>query len=107
MKFGNETVTVLRPVGTDRHGDPLPGDPAETDSPGWDIQPASTSEDTEGGDTVEEEWTAIGPPGADVRATDRVRWRGLEYQVEGRPEPWPDERGQPHHIEMQLRRVRG
>ncbi|MEV2277868.1 hypothetical protein AB0I72_20010 [Nocardiopsis sp. NPDC049922] len=108
MRFGRETLTVVRGPGTDRHGDPLPGDPAETDSHGWDVQPAATSEDVDdGGDTVQEEWTAIGPPGADITATDRVRWRGDLYQVQGQPQRWPDHRGRAHHTEVTLRRVRG
>jgi hypothetical protein len=107
VRIGREVLTVVRGPGTDRHGDPLPGDPAEIDSRGWDVQPAATSEDTDGGNTITTEWTAIGPPNADILETDQVRWRGDLYQVEGKPARWPDERGRPHHTEVELKRVRG
>ncbi|MEE2041973.1 hypothetical protein Q7689_00795 [Nocardiopsis tropica] len=107
MRFGREVLTVVRGPGTDRHGDPLPGIPTETPISGWDIQPGATTEDTDSGNTVTAEWIAIGPPAADITATDQVRWRGDLYQVEGAPGRWPDERGRPHHTEVELSRIRG
>jgi hypothetical protein len=108
-RLGRHTATVLRPVGQDEHGDPLIGDPTETVVAGTSMQPA----DRGGGElqdhrtTVIEELSWWVPPGTDVRPTDQVRYRGHVYDVHGRPQPWDDEAGRPHHIEVQLRRVTG
>lgn len=106
-RLGGHTATIVRPVGYDQHGDPLPGDPTETTVTGSSMQPAGSAEDTDGRDTVNSRWTWFAPPGTDLRATDRVRWRGHMYEVDGDPQPWDDDRGRPHHLEVQLRRVTG
>jgi len=106
-RLGGHTVTVVRPVGKDRHGDSLPGDPSETTVSGASVQPASTQEELDSRDTVIAQWVCFMPPGTDITATDQVRFRGDLYDVDGDPQPWDDELGRPHHIEVQLRRVTG
>lgn len=107
MRLGGHTVTVVRPTGWDRHGDPLTGDPDETEVTGCSVQPASTTEDLDGRDTVAGLWDLFTPAGVDIRATDRIRWRGELYEVDGAPQQWDDERGSGHHLEVRLRRVTG
>lgn len=107
MRLGGHTVTVVRPVGFDRHGDPLPGDPTETVVTGCSVQPASTTEDLDGRDTVAELWDLYAPAGTDLRATDRVRFGGILLEVDGEPLSWDDHRGTAHHLEVRLKRVTG
>ncbi|MFE6282436.1 hypothetical protein [Streptomyces sp. NPDC057877] len=106
-RLGGHTVTVLRPLGQDGFGDPLPGDPAETEVTGAFMQPAGTTERTDDRDTVDSAWTCFLPPTADIRATDRIRWRSTVYEVDGDPQPFDDLRGATRHIEVRLRRVTG
>ncbi|MFE9337764.1 hypothetical protein [Streptomyces sp. NPDC007063] len=47
------------------------------------------------------------PTDTDITATDRVRFRGDLFEVDGDPQPWDDERGRPHHLEVNLRHVTG
>lgn len=106
-RLGNHTATVVRGLGTDAHGDPLPGDPEEFEISRTFLQPGATVENTDSRDTVVDQWDWFVPSGADIRPTDRVRFRGDLYEVDGSPQPFDDERGRPHHIEVQLRRVTG
>lgn len=106
-RLGGHTVTVVRPLGEDAFGDPLPGDPAEFEVTGTSMQPASSIESIDGGDQIVSLWDWFVPPGTDVRATDQVRFRGELYDVDGDPQPLDDERGRPHHVEVRLRRVDG
>lgn len=106
-RLGGHTVDVIDPASKDRHGDPLPGDPAEVQVSGCSMQPAASVESLDGGDTVSSAWDLFLPPGVIITALHRVRWRGDLYEVDGEPRPWDDERGRPHHIEAQVRRVTG
>jgi len=109
--FGVDTLTVIR-QGRDANGDPT-GAPVEVDSSGWYVQPRgsgtapSSREDDTRGLTVTGEWWAIGPPDADIRAGDRVRWNGGLFEVDGDPAVWGPPGGPPHHLQVILRRVRG
>lgn len=106
-RLGNHTARIVRPPGKDAFGDPLPGDGDETEVTGTSMQPAATTERLDDRDTVTADWAWFVPPGTDIRPTDHVRFRGLLYEVDGEPQPWDDEAGRPHHIEVQLRRVTG
>lgn len=109
--FGTDTFTIVR-QGRDENGDPT-GSTAETDSTGWYVQPRgagtapSSRENTERGLTVTDDWWAIGPPDADIRAGDRVRWNSELFEVDGDPARWGPPGGPPHHLQVILRRVRG
>ncbi|MFC6885293.1 MULTISPECIES: hypothetical protein [Actinomadura] len=109
--FGTDTLTVIRqPV--DYRGDPA-GPPTETPVGGCYVQPrggGSAPPSTEDDDhrlTVTSGFLVFAPPGADIRASDRVRWRGQEYQVQGDPASWEPPGGPPHHREVILQRVKG
>ena len=85
--FRTETLTRLR--GTrDRFGDPTPG--SEQDIDGcvvWprDANASGSNEHLDGRDTVIVGYSALLPPGTDVKATDQIRWRGSVYDVIGEP----------------------
>ena len=113
FRLGSHVVTIVRPAGKDAFGDPLAGS-TETVVTGCFVQPRSaasgqsaSTEQTDLRDTVITGLVAFMPPTADVRATDKIRWLGDLYQVEGDPSRWPDVRARNHHIEVVLRRVEG
>lgn len=109
MILGTETVTVVRYADSrDAFGD-LPANvvPLDTDIPGCNVQPASSTEQTAQRETVVTLFTAWLPAGSDVRATDQLRWRGSLYNVDSLPEPWADIQGADHHLELRIRRVEG
>lgn len=82
-----ETVTVIRPAGRDQFGDET-GPPAEFDIDGCLFAPGPSQEAGLGAEQVRAEGHVYAPPGADVRATDRVRIRGQVYGVVGQPQDW-------------------
>ncbi|MCO6011417.1 hypothetical protein NE236_41355 [Actinoallomurus purpureus] len=106
MKLGSHTVTVVRPAGQDPLGDPLPGS-AETTVGGCFVQPRTSTEATDLRDTVITGLIAFLPPGTDVRATDKIRFNGVLYAVDGDPDAWDVLSGRAHHVEVALRRVEG
>lgn len=83
-----ETVTVVRPTGRDKYGDPLPGTPVEFDVGGCLFAPGKSMELTNGSNIVEADAAIYGPSGMDVEATDKLRIRGQLYEVMGQPQNW-------------------
>lgn len=106
MSFGDDVLVVVR-QGRDRFGDRT-GTPVETEVPGCYVQPRGvSSEDNDQRTTVTADWLAICPPDADIRADDRIRWRGDLYQASGTPRGWAPPGGPGHHQELILQRVTG
>jgi hypothetical protein len=99
--LGSDTVTVLRGKSRDNWGDGQ-GSDTETDVSGCSVQPTSASEDTDSGDLLITNVTAYLPAGTDILATDRVRWLGDTYAVNGPPARWRDETGAEDHVQVQL-----
>lgn len=96
-----ETLTVVRPGGTDKFGDTLPA--TETPVDGCVVWPRSSTETENHSDTVIVGLSALLPTGADIRATDQVR-RGTDlYNVDGEPGFWDADTG----IEVALTRGTG
>lgn len=103
--LGPHTVTRVRPAGRDRWGDRAAGEEAVPyDGCFW--QPVSTAEQQAGADTVTFDAFLTMPAAADVEATDRIRFQGREYSIEGRPQLHHTPAG-PHHYELTLREVKG
>ncbi len=88
MAGERETVTVIRPPALDAFGDPAAGDDAEFDVSGCLFAPGSSNEMGVGTQQVDTDATVYGPPGMDVRPTDRIRIRGDVYSVVGDPQDW-------------------
>lgn len=79
-----QTITVSRPGGTNRYGDPLPA--TEHTIPGCVVAPGSSEEHTDGADQVHALATVYAPIDADVTATDRlIMPDGTRWQVHGFP----------------------
>lgn len=101
MILGSDTVTVLRGQTRNTSGD-LTGEDTETDVPGGSVQPTSATESTDRGELVISNATWYAPAGTDVLATDRCRWLGDVYAVNGPPGRWRDENGIEDHVQVQL-----
>lgn len=91
-----ETVTILRPGSStrDSHGNDVPGADVETDVEHCAVWPTGSAgqglgrEQVQGRDQVEDRMSVLFPFGTEVRATDRLRIRGLLYQVTGVAQSW-------------------
>lgn len=108
-----DVVTVVRAgaLPSPDGGDPLPdwGPAATTVAYPGDFQPLasahSATEDVVGQQRTESTHTAYMPASADVKPTDRLRFQGLDYEVEG-VERWRMD-GADHHIEVRCYRITG
>jgi hypothetical protein len=104
-----DVVTVVRApelVGPDGATSPdWNGTLITTDYPG-EFQPISSTEEIVGQERTESTHKAFLPADADVKATDRLRFLGVDYTVDGDPEHHRS-RGRPHHIEAFCFRVQG
>ena len=113
MRF-RDTVTRLRaPDITGPDGATIPGDWTnvtdgqllKVDYPG-EFQPLGSTEDVVAQQRTESTHKVFLPDYADVVATDRIRFLGVDYQVDGEPELWR-RRGANHHLEVLVFRVTG
>lgn len=68
------------------------------------VQWQSTREDVEGRQTTISRATINTPPDAPLKATSRVQWDGLTFEVDGEA-ALHKRRGRPHHLEGVLRVV--
>ncbi|MFG3710888.1 hypothetical protein [Micromonospora sp. NPDC047730] len=89
MASGDQiTVEVIRPPAKDTFGDPLPGPPDDFLIPGCLFAPGPSAEIVDGANQVRTDGTVYAPAGADVRPDDKVKVRGVIYEVVGRPQDW-------------------
>jgi hypothetical protein len=114
MALGGAVVTRLRaPSVTGPDGVPVSNWRAaeatwdKVDYPGSQFQPISSTEDIVAQQRTESTHRAFLPAGADVLPTDRLRYRGADYQVEGEPERWADEHDNEDHVEVRCFRIQG
>ena len=107
MTLGEHTITVVRPPKPGPNGDPLPGTGTSTDIDGCSVQPRTSTEATDGRDTIITGKIAYVPAGADIAATDKIKFKGVTYEVDGDLGDWDDLAAEPDHIEVLLRRVTG
>lgn len=106
MSTGVETVVRLRPSGpAGRHG----ARAAEGESNIRNCTLIPLVSDEQGGDvaTTTTAYTLVMPPGSDLKATDRVRARGLVWDVEGEPGDYRSKRGKRKAAIAVIRRVTG
>lgn len=113
MRF-RDTLTRLRaPDTTGPDGATIPGDWSSVNEGQLDkvdypceFQPLGSTEDLVAQQRTESTHRAFLPAGADVLATDRLRFHGVDYQVDGEPERWRN-RGRDHHTEALCFRIQG
>jgi hypothetical protein len=89
--FGDHVVTILRATTTeDPYGNPVRDWDAATQTQvtGCSVQPVQGDEVTVGRDTVVSRWRLYAPDGTDLLASDRVRFEGDVYEVDGEVQRW-------------------
>lgn len=91
MKLGNHTITVVRaPLVTDPYGNEGTerdwDNAAEHQVQGCSVQGQPSAEFTRDRDLVVIRKEVYAPPEADLLASDRVRWDGATYDVDGQPQ---------------------
>lgn len=106
VSFATEPLTRLRAPRVMDHGSMVADWDAATsvDIPGWTLQPGASAEDLQNREADRADWTAIGPYGADVIATDRIRLPSGDYSVIGEPERWKSPTGRVSSTKMLLQR---
>lgn len=106
-----ETVTRLRATSvTNRYGgtDKDWTAPDEADIDGCAVAPRLEGETSAGREGVVIGWTVFTPADADVLATDRLRIRSVDHEVDGQPgEWWSPYSGARKGLEIRTRRVDG
>ena len=108
--FQVDTVTRLRAsAATSRYGDSVRdwSTPDEIDIERCRVKPAGGSEDTVDRDGQIRRLLLFAPPTADILATDRIRWREVDYEVTGPVRHWPSPTGRLAHLEIDLEIVEG
>jgi hypothetical protein len=83
-----ETIIVIHPLQRDEWGDPVPGTGTEVEVQDCLFAPGATREIEVNQNTVLADATIFAPSDIAVSATDRVRVRGEEYTVAGKPRVW-------------------
>ena len=112
--LGADVVTFIRRdlAGVDRYGDDVRVD-HETDVGGCSMQPMWGQETVGNLDQVIDRWRLFMPVLAlidqelDPEAVDRVRFRGLLYEINGKPQVWTDLSGNLDHLVLFCKRVEG
>lgn len=110
ISFLTDTVTRIRAsLADDGYGNEVRDWPnaVETDLYGYRVQPERGSEYTIDREAITTRWRLFGPAGDDIQDTDRLRHRGVVYDIEGSVEDWPSPTGALAHIEARLIRVEG
>ena len=106
MGLAGESVTVSRPGGTNRYGDPLPA--TEHQVTGCVIAPGGSDEQTESQDQVTRRATVYADLDADLTATDRlVLPDGTRWQVIGEPQRYRSPFAPQGVCQVQIERVTG
>lgn len=109
-----DEIVVLRPgTRTDRYGDTdIDWSTAtETTVPRCKVNPVAGGPEDQGRlddrEALTRRWALAAPPTADILATDRIRWDGRLYEVEGEPLRWRSPLGTVDHLYVQLVLVEG
>jgi Phage head-tail joining protein len=100
-----DTVVVLRPSPVvDEYGDTVVDwSSAVSKSYRGSVQPRTTETATANRDGSVSTWVGfIWPATADIKATDRIQFGGLTFEVDGEIQPWSIA-GLKDHIEIPLR----
>lgn len=109
----------FRDTGTRLRGVTVPGDYGNPDSIDWTeatlnkldlpckFEPGSVIEDVVQQQRIETRPRVFLYANADITATDRFRYAGVDYEVVGDPQPWPSLSGRKHHRQFELLRVTG
>ena len=105
-----QTVVRLRPTTKQSRGSAIPdwSNPDRLEIKGCSVQPASTGLSQDGRVLgISEGLTVYLPPGADIRAGDRVVIDGRTYVINGEPKAWKSATGRVSHVQINVERWAG
>ena len=105
-----DTVTRIRPGTKEQRGSVVPDweNAEEAQIAGCSIQPGATTLSQDGRVlAISDGFTGYFPPGADVKAGDKIRHGGKDYQVIGEPRAWNSPTGRVSSLQAQLERWSG
>lgn len=111
--FARHTVTILTPGEYNDHGVTRPDwdNVTEVVVPRCLLVPLQGDELIAAGGSnrsgVEMLWKLHLPPGTQITAQDRVRFRGSDYEVHGHPMQWDSPSGALDHVAVYLKRWEG
>ena len=108
--WANDTVTRIRPGAKEQRGSIVPdwSNASEAQISGCSIQPAGTTLSQDGRVlAVSDAFTGFFPPGSDVKAGDKIRYDGNDYQVIGKPRAWSSPTGRVSNLQANLERWSG
>ena len=104
--FATDSIVRLRAGETsDSHGNSFPdwgGAVEELTITGCSVQPGATVEMLENREGTRIDLTVYAPANADVRSSDRVRYDGEVFEVDGRPQRWKSPTGTLSHTVILL-----
>lgn len=83
-----ESVIVVRKPGRDKFGDRVPGPDGEFPLDGCQFAPGPSREVNFAATQVESDATVYAPAGSVVLPTDKIRRKGVLYDVVGLPQDW-------------------
>lgn len=104
-----ETITVLRAPTVSARGTQV-ADWAHAvphTVAGCSVQVSSTSMDLDGRTETEQSGIVYAPPGADIKAGDRITAAAGTYLVDGDPMPWRSPTSRVSHLQVRIVRYRG
>ncbi|MET9797417.1 hypothetical protein [Nocardiopsis alba] len=108
LPFTNDRAVLVGeiPYITDPYGNKIP-DPngATRETVGCVIHDANSLE--RNNTQTETDYKMFLNPGHNVDSLSLVEWEGKTLTVEGSPAVWKDYHGQPHHVELNLKKVNG
>lgn len=105
-----DTVTRIRPGTKEQRGSTVPDwtTATELEISGCSVQPAQTTLSQDGRVLgISDGYTCFFPPGADVKAGDRIRFSGEVFLIIGEPRAWNSPTGRVSNIQAQLERWAG
>jgi hypothetical protein len=108
--WAKESIIRLRPGSKVSRGSTVPDwdNPARLTIDGCSVQPATTSLSRDGRVLgVSEGLTIYLPPGADVKAGDRIVANGEVYEMTGDPKTWRSATGLVSNTQISVERWRG
>ena len=94
--IATQTVERLRGVPTDNgYGDTAIDwtSPDIVSVPGCSVQPVAGEEILLNRDAVVSRWKLFAPLSADITSLDRIRHNGMDYDIDGSVQDWPDVSG--------------
>lgn len=110
--FTDEITVVRAAARTDRYGDEIVDweSPTEHAVNNCKVNPVAGTEDAGQLDdraALTRRWNLAAPPDADIKSSDRIRWAGDLYEVEGEVLQWRSPLGGVDHLYVQLVRWEG